>query len=58
MCWETDYRFFAEQKKAEEARVEQERRARRIDQLLRDANRHGEETKVKEAQASERAPAK
>jgi hypothetical protein len=58
MCWETDYRFFAEQKKAEEARVKQERRAHRIDQLLRDANQQGEETKVEETQARESAPAK
>ena len=57
MCWETDYRFSAEQQKAEEAQVKQ-RRARRIDQLLRDANRQGEETKVEETQARERAPAK
>jgi hypothetical protein len=34
MCWEIDYRFFAEQKKAQEARIKQERRAGVIDQLL------------------------
>ena len=27
MCWEIDYKFFADQKKAQELRIEQERRA-------------------------------
>ena len=36
MCWEIDYKLFAEQKKAQEIRIEQERRAGVIDQLLND----------------------
>jgi hypothetical protein len=35
MCWEIDYNFFAEQKKAQEARIKQEQRAGVIDQLLK-----------------------
>ena len=53
MCWEIDYKFFAEQKRAQETRMKQERRAGLIDQLLDEANRQGEktaeETPVKEA---------
>jgi hypothetical protein len=53
MCWEIDYKFFAEQKKAQETRLKQEQRAGLIDRLLNEANRQGEktaeETPVKEA---------
>jgi hypothetical protein len=53
MCWERDYKFFAEQKKAQETRIKQERRrAGVIDRLLNEANRQGEKTAeetVKEA---------
>jgi hypothetical protein len=55
MCWETDYRFFAEQK---EKQVKQERRTQLIDQLLKDANQKGDETKVEEPQAKEQVPSK
>jgi len=58
MCWEMDYKFFAEQKKAQEARIKQERRADLIDQLLNDANQEEKETKVEGAPAKEVAPAK
>ena len=34
MCWEIDYKFFAEQKKAQDARIKQEKRAGVIDGLL------------------------
>jgi hypothetical protein len=44
MCWEIDYKFFAEQKRAQETRMKQERRAGLIDQLLDEANRQGEKT--------------
>ena len=37
MCWEIDYKFLAEQKKAQETRIKQQRRADLIDQLLNDA---------------------
>jgi hypothetical protein len=56
MCWEMDYRFFAEQKKAQETRIKEEKRAGVIDKLLSEANRQSESTDatlVKEA-----APAK
>ena len=37
MCYEIDYQIFAAQKKAQEARTKQERRAGVIDQLIKDA---------------------
>jgi hypothetical protein len=58
MCWEIDYRFFAEQKKAQEARIKQERRAGVIDQLLDDANKHGDDTKTEGIPVNEVIPAK
>ena len=45
MCWEIDYKFFSEQKKAQETRTKQEQR-RVIDQLLNDANKQSEKTNV------------
>ena len=61
MCWEIDYKFFAEQKKAKE--IEQQRRAGVIDQLLNDANKPGEksnvqEVPIEETPVQETAPAK
>ena len=44
MCWEMDYRFFAEQKKAQENRIKEEQRAGVIDKLLSEANRQSEST--------------
>jgi protein-disulfide isomerase len=58
MCWEIDYKFLAEQKKAQERRIEQQRRADLNDQLLNDANQQGKETKVEGTPAKEVAPAK
>ena len=59
MCWEVDYKFFAEQqKKAQDARIKQEQRAGVIDRLLNDANKEGEITEVEGAPAKEAAPAK
>jgi hypothetical protein len=58
MCWEIDYRFLAEQKKAQETRIKQQRRADLIDQLLNDASQQGKETKVEGTPAKEVAPAK
>jgi hypothetical protein len=46
MCWEMDYKFLAEQKKAQDARTKQEQRAGVIDQLLDDANKQEEKAKV------------
>jgi hypothetical protein len=58
MCWEIDYRFFDEQKKAQETRIKQERRAGVIDQLLNDAKQQGDETQVEGTPVKEVAPAK
>ena len=52
MCWEIDYKFFAEQKKAKE--IEQQRRV--IDQLLNEAQK--QDDKVEETPVKEAAPAK
>ena len=57
MCWEIDYKFFADQKKAQETRIEQERRAGLIDRLLNEANRQGEKT-IEKTPIKETAPAK
>ena len=58
MCWETDYKFFAEQKKAQDARIKQEQRAGVIDRLLNDANIQGEKPEVEGTPVKEVAPAK
>jgi hypothetical protein len=59
MCWEIDYKFFAEQKKAKE--IEQQRRAGVIDQLLNDAAKQGDKQGEKSDEKTpvrESAPAK
>ena len=53
MCWEMDYKFFAEQKKAQETRIKEEQRAGVIDKLLSEANKQSDAAPVKEV-----APAK
>lgn len=58
MCWEMDYKFLVEQRKAQEARIKQEQRAGVIDQLLNDANKQDQKTNVQGAQVTEVAPAK
>jgi hypothetical protein len=58
MCWEIDYRFFAERKKEQEARIKQEQRAGVIDQLLNEANKQGDDTKIEEITVKDFAPAK
>ena len=58
MCWEIDYRFFAERKKEQEARIKQEQRAGVIDQLLNDANKQGDDTKIEEITVKDFTPAK
>jgi hypothetical protein len=57
MCWEIDYKFLAEQKKAQETRIKQERRAGLIDGLLNQANTQSEKT-AEETPVKEAAPAK
>jgi protein-disulfide isomerase len=58
MCWEIDYKLFAGQKKAQEIRIEQERRGGVIDQLLNEANKQGEKSNVEGTPVKETAPAK
>ena len=58
MCWERDYKFFAEQKKAQESRIRGEQRSGVIHQLLNEANKQGESTNVEGTLVKEVAPAK
>ena len=59
MCWEIDYQFWAEQRKAQEAaRQKQEQRAEVIGQLLSDANKQDEQPDVETTPVKEAAPAK
>jgi hypothetical protein len=58
MCWEMDYKLFAEQKQVQETRIKQEQRASLIDSLLNEANKQGEKTDVQETVVKEVAPVK
>jgi hypothetical protein len=58
MCWEIDYKFFAEQKKAHEARIKQQQRAGVIDQLLSEASKQADDTQTEKPQVNEVVPAK
>jgi hypothetical protein len=58
MCYAKDYKMFDDQKKAEDTRVVEGRRAGLIDRLLNAANKHGEKTKAEETPVKEVAPAK
>ena len=58
MCWEIDYKFFAEQKKAQEARIKEERRAGVINQLLTEANKQPDDTKTENTPVNGVVPAK
>jgi hypothetical protein len=58
MCYAKDYKIFDDQKKAEDTRVVQERRAGLIDRLLNAASKHGEKTKAEETPVKQVAPAK
>jgi hypothetical protein len=53
-----NYKFFAEQKKAQQIRIEQERRAGVVHQLFNEANKQGEKSNVEGTPAKETAPAK
>jgi hypothetical protein len=57
MCWEIDYKFWIEQKRAQETRIKQEQRAGVIDQLLTQANKPAERTDA-ESTPVEVVPAK
>ena len=56
MCWEIDYKLFAELEKARETKVKQEQRAVVIDNLLNEANKQGDN--VDGTTVNEVAPAK
>ena len=58
MCYAKDYRFFDDQKKAEDTRVVQERRAGLIARLLNAANKQGEKTEAEKPPVKGVAPAK
>ena len=58
ICWEMDYKLFAEQKKAQEVGIKQEQRAGVIDTLLNEANKQGEKTNIEGTPVKEVAPAK
>ncbi len=58
MCWEIDYKFFADQKKAQQIRIEQERRSGVVHQLFNEANKQGEKSNVEGTPVKETVPAK
>ena len=58
MCWEIDYKLFAELEKARETKVKQEQRAVVIDNLLNEANKQSDKTSVEGTTVKEVAPAK
>jgi hypothetical protein len=58
MCWEIDYKLFAELEKARETRTKQEHRAGVIDSLLSEANKQSDKTNVEGTTVKEVAPAK
>jgi hypothetical protein len=57
MCYDRDYYRIVDDKKAEEAKVLQQRRAGQIDKMLSEANKQVEESKDPAA-ARDVAPAK
>jgi hypothetical protein len=58
MCWEIDYKLFAELEKARETKVKKEQRAVVIDNLLNEANKQGDKTNVDGTTVNEVAPVK
>jgi hypothetical protein len=58
MCWEIDYKYFAELEKARETQAKQEQRAGVIGSLLNEANKQSEKTNVEGTTVKEAAPAK
>jgi hypothetical protein len=58
MCWEIDYKLFAEQTKAQETRSKKEQRADVIHRLLNEANKQDENANVEQMPVKEAAPAK
>ena len=58
MCWEIDYKLFAEQTKTQETRIKKEQRADVIDRLLNEVNNQEKNAKVEGTPVKEAAPAK
>jgi hypothetical protein len=59
MCWEIDYKLFAELEKARETKVKQEQqRAGVIDHLLNEANKQSDTPNVEGTTVKEVAPVK
>ena len=58
MCWEIDYKFFAELEKARESQTKKERQAGVIDNLLNEANQQSDKANVEATTVKEIAPAK
>lgn len=58
MCWEMHYLWFAEQQKAQETRLKEERRAGVIGKLLDDAQKQAEPSNVERTPVKEAVPAK
>lgn len=58
MCWEINYKLFAELEKARETKVKQEQRAVVIDSLLNEANKQGDRTNVEGTTVKKVAPVK
>jgi len=58
MCWEIDYKLFAELKKAQDNRIKQEQRSDIIDKLLNEANQQKDRPGVEGTPVREVAPAK
>ena len=58
MCWEIDYKLFAELEKARETKVKQEQRAVVIDNLLNEANKQNDKTSIDGTTVKEVAPVK
>jgi hypothetical protein len=58
MCWEMDYKLFAELAKEREARIKKEQRGEVITKLLSEANRQSEKTNAEEAPVKDVVPAK
>jgi hypothetical protein len=58
MCWEIDYKLFADQTKAQETRIKKEQRADVIHRLLNEANKQDENGSVEGMPVREAEPAK
>jgi hypothetical protein len=58
MCWEIDYKLFAELEKARETKVKQEQRAGVIDHLLNEANKQSDKINAEGTTVKEVAPIK